>query len=199
MEKICKNCGEKYYAFNLCNKCYMKLYNQKYYIKHKDIELPRARIYASLHKDRKKELEILNRTEYNKQRKLHEKIREKEDISFRLLNILRARVQTAIREQYTNKALTTIKLLGCSIQKCRQHIEKQFKPGMSWNNYKQWQLHHIKPCIDFDLTKEEEQKKCFHYTNLQPLWVKEHIDLHNKLSKGLNSSKQQYIKKVKKV
>ena len=26
-------------------------------------------------------------------------------------------------------------------------------------------------CASFDLTKPEEQKKCFHYINLQPLWA----------------------------
>lgn len=34
---------------------------------------------------------------------------------------------------------------------------------------------HIKPCVSFDLTREEEQKKCFHYLNLQPLWAKENL------------------------
>jgi hypothetical protein len=43
---------------------------------------------------------------------------------------------------------------------------------MSWNNYgiKGWHIDHIKPCSSFDLSDLEQQKKCFHYTNLQPLW-----------------------------
>ena len=32
------------------------------------------------------------------------------------------------------------------------------------------EIDHIKPCKLFDLTKEEEQRECFHYTNCQPLW-----------------------------
>jgi len=48
---------------------------------------------------------------------------------------------------------------------------------MSWNNYTYigWHVDHIKPCCQFDLSKPEEQAKCFHYTNLQPLWAEENL------------------------
>jgi len=57
------------------------------------------------------------------------------------------------------------------------HIEKQFKPGMNWENYSLygWHIDHIRPCASFDLTKEEEIQKCFHYSNLQPLWAEENL------------------------
>ncbi|GAF80419.1 unnamed protein product, partial [marine sediment metagenome] len=34
---------------------------------------------------------------------------------------------------------------------------------------------HINPCAKFDLSKPEEQQKCFNYKNLQPLWAKDNI------------------------
>jgi hypothetical protein len=46
---------------------------------------------------------------------------------------------------------------------------------MSWSNYGKWHVDHIKSCASFDLSKEDEQRKCFHYTNLQPLWAEENL------------------------
>ena len=52
-----------------------------------------------------------------------------------------------------------------------KHIEKQFKPGMSWAKMSEIHIDHIKPCVSFDLTDPEQQRKCFHFSNLQPLWA----------------------------
>jgi hypothetical protein len=86
---------------------------------------------------------------------------------------LRSRLIGGIKGNF--KQSTTIELLGCSIEKLKQHLESKFKPGMSWSNYGKWHIDHIKPCARFDLSKPNEQKKCFHYTNLQPLWAEENL------------------------
>jgi hypothetical protein len=54
---------------------------------------------------------------------------------------------------------------------------------MSWENYgyRGWHLDHINPCAAFDLTIPEQQKRCFHYTNLQPMWWKQNIAKKDKL------------------
>jgi hypothetical protein len=52
---------------------------------------------------------------------------------------------------------------------------------MSWNNHgSYWEIDHIKPCSSFDLTDIEQQKQCFHYTNLQPLTIYENRSKYNK-------------------
>ena len=61
---------------------------------------------------------------------------------------------------------------------------------MSWNNYGKWHVDHIRPCIDFDLSKPEEQQKCFHYTNLQPLWAEENMRKHYKFVKNNSRRKK---------
>jgi hypothetical protein len=76
----------------------------------------------------------------------------------------------------------TEKLLGCSFPEFMKYIEQLFLPGMTWENHglydgtnRVWHMDHIIPCISFDLTKEEEQRKCFHYTNLRPLWAVDNL------------------------
>tara|TARA_Y100000389_G_C17226930_1_gene396151 strand:- start:544 stop:708 length:165 start_codon:yes stop_codon:yes gene_type:complete len=53
---------------------------------------------------------------------------------------------------------------------------------MSWKNHglNGWHIDHIKPVSKYNLLDPEEQKKCFHYTNLQPLWALENIRKSNK-------------------
>jgi len=102
-------------------------------------------------------------------------------IQFRLIENLRARMGRAIKYNNAIKSDKTIKLIGCNLDTLQKHLEKQFKDNMNWNNYGQWHIDHILPCASFDLTKEEEQKKCFHYSNLQPLWAKENYKKSNKI------------------
>ena len=68
-------------------------------------------------------------------------------------------------------------LIGCSAIELKEHIEKRFKDGMNWDAYLRSLIHidHIRPCASFDLSDPEQQKACFHYTNLQPLWAKDNL------------------------
>jgi hypothetical protein len=56
-----------------------------------------------------------------------------------------------------------------------EFLEKKFLPGMNWENYGEWHIDHIVPCSSFDLSKSEQQKICFNYSNLQPLWAADNI------------------------
>jgi hypothetical protein len=80
------------------------------------------------------------------------------------------------------KSKSTQELIGCDIEQLWIHLEKSFKSGMTRKNYGKWHVDHIIPCASFDLTKPEEQAKCFHYTNLQPLWASENLAKGSKIS-----------------
>lgn len=68
--------------------------------------------------------------------------------------------------------------LGCTIPQFHKHIESQFTEGMNWDNHgkgaDKWELDHVIGCNNFDLDTEEGRKKCWNYTNLQPLWYDDH-------------------------
>lgn len=91
----------------------------------------------------------------------------------RFVQALRSRTHSATKRKGSTKAAKTIEMLGCSIREFREHITSLFAVGMSWDNYGDWELDHVKPCRAFDLTQPAEQKECFHYTNLQPMWREE--------------------------
>ena len=99
--------------------------------------------------------------------------RRNNNMEYRLMDSLRGRLNSALRKRNVVKLETTIKLVGCPMPELIKYLENKFKPGMSWKNRETWHIDHIIPCISFDLSKLEQQKKCFHYTNLQPLWPTE--------------------------
>lgn len=62
-------------------------------------------------------------------------------------------------------------LLGITISQFKLYLESKFLEGMTWDNHGEWHIDHIIPLVKFDLTKEEDCRKAFHYTNTQPLWA----------------------------
>lgn len=92
------------------------------------------------------------------------------------------RVRNVIRKalMYSKKSAKSEALTGCSISFLREHIESQFTNGMNWDKFLNAgklgiHIDHIKPISSFDLTKPSEQKKCFHFSNLQPMWAIDNI------------------------
>jgi hypothetical protein len=158
---------------------------KQYYKINKEQILQRYKIYRQNHKKEIKNYRLEHKEEikqyhknYKERRTKHIKNRKKTDINFRLSCYLRTRVWSALKG--INKSKSTIKLLGCSIEKLKKHLEKHFKPRMSWANYGKWHIDHIRPCASFDLSKPSEQFKCFNYKNLRPLWKAENLSRSKK-------------------
>ena len=105
--------------------------------------------------------------------------RRKTDSNFKLLTILRTRIVDVLRGH--SKSDTTINILGCTIEELWIHLESKFTEGMTRENHGKWHVDHIMPCASFDLTDPEQQAKCFHYTNLQPLWALDNLKKSNRV------------------
>lgn len=71
------------------------------------------------------------------------------------------------------RGLSAVRDLGMPIAEFREYIASKFKDGMSWVNYGEWHLDHIKPLISFDLSKDDQVRIACHYSNMQPLWAAE--------------------------
>ena len=167
-EKIKNDC-KMYKSKNLIE---IKEKDKNYTANNKDKISQYKKTYYKNNINKYKEYDIKNRDRKNAQalkRTLH---KLKTDPIYRLQFNIRSRIKAAFRLKKATKCKKSEELLGCSIKIAKEHLESKFLPTMSWENYgKYWHIDHIVPCNSFDLSNEEEQKKCFHYTNLQPLFA----------------------------
>jgi uncharacterized protein (DUF2249 family) len=107
------------------------------------------------------------------------KLKRKNDPQYRIGMTLRKRLWSALKAQSADKAASAVRDLGCTPQELRAHLEDQFLPGMTWENYgngpNKWNIDHIRPFASFDLTDPGQQRQVCHYTNLQPLWSEDNL------------------------
>lgn len=95
-----------------------------------------------------------------------------------MANRLRSRLTELLRK-IGRSSSKTLSLDGISLA---AHLERQFLPGMTWENHgKVWHVDHIIPCAEFDLTQKAEIRACFALSNLRPLGARENIQKGRKL------------------
>jgi len=104
--------------------------------------------------------------------RFHKKFRN--DIAYRLRHNLGTRIFKYIKGMKSEKGKDKIAgIIGCSLNELKQHLEKQFTEGMTWDNYgngkNKWSVDHIIPLCKFDYNNKEDFIKAMHYTNIQPL------------------------------
>lgn len=100
--------------------------------------------------------------------------------NFKLKKILRSRLYDALNGNIKNGS--AVEDLGCSIEFLIKYIETKFTESMTWDNYGEWHIDHIKPLASFDLTDRKQLLEACHYTNLQPLWAKDNLSKGAKIN-----------------
>jgi hypothetical protein len=122
----------------------------------------------------------------NKKRRI---LRSTEDNIKKIPDRIRTLIRNSIR--YKTKGLRrknskTETIIGCSINDFITHIESQFTPNMTWDNYGnghgKWNIDHIIPISLHDLRDEDQIKHAFHYSNCRPMWAIDNIKKGNKLA-----------------
>jgi hypothetical protein len=161
-----------------CKKCtnaHQKEYSKNPEVKHRKKQTSKRWVKNNEERSRqiKKQHYENNKSKYIERAKRWKKEKCNSDPSYKVLLSCRSRLNGIVREREGSKPDSTLSIIGCSTNELKSHLEKQFTDGMSWKNYGDWHVDHIRPCCSFDLTDPEQQKECFHYTNLQPLWAED--------------------------
>lgn len=151
--------------FGICKEC-RKISSKDYYEKNSNKIIKRTSEYSKKNKEKIRE-----------QQRVYSKNRLATDIKHRLTRNLRNRLYYALKNKEWKKDTHFSEYIGCTREELVAHIEKQFKEGMSWNNYGEFHLDHIIPLSSAN-TEEELYALC-HYTNLQPMWAEENIRKSN--------------------
>lgn len=145
--------------------------------------------YAERRKDEeyrenmKQYLKVYNQDEKNiERRNQYWRNRYQNDLKYRVKQTMGNRLRATLLTGKNNQRIEDI--LGYSIEQLMEHLEFQFKEGMSWDNYGEWHIDHIKPIDSFDFIsyEDEEFKKCWSLENLQPLWAEDNLKKSNNYS-----------------
>ena len=154
------------------NKERLDEYNKSWYEKNKDY--------------RKKYLEEYREKNIHKIREVkrnYEKIRKANDPLYKLIANFRTAIYTVLKENNLNKYGHYFEILQYSPEELSNHLESQFKEGMTWDNYGEWHVDHRIPITAFNFKEvgDDEFMKCWSLDNLQPMWADENIRKSNKI------------------
>ena len=199
LQRVCKNCHKQYRLrvagsisiqrkkYRLDNKEKISQIKAKYYQRNRNKILQKYEAKKDEINKRHRQWYQENITEQrrksreyyhnNKERaRIYENNKRKEDINFKLVKLLRNRLNDALKNDY--KSGSAIRNLCCSIPELKQWLEQQLEAGWTWENHgKVWHIDHIIP-----LSKSKNNiKKACHWFNLRPLAAKENISRGNRI------------------
>ena len=113
-----------------------------------------------------------NRDQIRKKRQVYTANRFATDEQFKLRHYLRSRLRTAMNrgKKAAPKAGSAIRDLGCTIKELWEHLESQFQPGMTRENWgKAWEVDHFYPLNQADLTDRAQFLAVNNWQNLRPM------------------------------
>ena len=154
---------------------YCKEYKEKYKEKYKEYFKEYFKEYYENNKEKYKEYYENNKEKLNE----YQKNKKQTNPLFKLRCNISNLIYISIKKQGYTKQSKTYKILGCTYEEFKIHLENQFTDGMTWENQGEWHLDHIYPV---SLAKDEEELiKLNHYTNFQPLWAEDNLKKSNKI------------------
>ena len=169
-----KSKQSKFGYVNKCNKCNAQITKER----------QKSESYKKWRKDYEKTIDW---TKYYPQMKVYRKNNRPKlaktqreyrntHVEVKLKGDMRAYTRLVLIKSRVNRSGSYASLLGCDGDFLRKHLESLFTDGMTWENYGigngKWNMDHIIHCAYFNLNDPEQQHKCFHWSNIQPMWAK---------------------------
>tara|TARA_R110002020_G_C16216027_1_gene767334 strand:- start:533 stop:1414 length:882 start_codon:yes stop_codon:yes gene_type:complete len=80
-----------------------------------------------------------------------------------------------VQDNFGGRRAKYEKVIGYTMEQLSEHIEKQFKEGMSWDNRTEWHIDHIRPIKSFLDDGIKDPAVINALSNLQPLWAQDNL------------------------
>lgn len=164
-----------------------KIATKKWIEKNKDFLNEKMRLWYQNNKEHRKEYLKEYRTKnidkIRETKRNYERHKKATDPLYKLISNFRTAIYTVLKENNLQKYRHYFEVLGYSPEQLIEHLEKQFNDEMTWDNYGEWHVDHIKPISSFNIIEigDDEFMECWSLENLQPLWGLENIKKSNKL------------------
>jgi hypothetical protein len=186
-------------VFGQCKDCFRE-YARERYRANRDALNAQCKAYYAAHKAERRAWRHANRDTVRKNKRLYrkrhpDKCREDNRKRYQLMrqkgykpwsrrgyaphekisrNISRA-IRRSLRDGKSGRSWEQI--VGYALADLVCHLEAQFRPGMTWENYGEWHVDHVRPVSSFRFTscEDPEFRECWALSNLQPLWAEENL------------------------
>ena len=136
-----------------------KEYSQEYYKNNKEIIKLRNKKWIEDNKEHFKKLNSENSKKWLK--------RNPHVVAWRQM------LYRTIKRFNKLKYKSTNEMLGYSAEDLKNHIESLFEIGMTWENWGEWHIDHIKQLHTFDENTPVSEVNSL--SNLRPLWAEENL------------------------
>lgn len=181
------NTFEKYLTKKYCDECNILVKRErckKYKQNNKDKIKEYNKNYKQDHKEETKEYNkkynVENREQIQQRQTEQHRERRKNDPSYKLILTARSRMYKLIKGIFKGGSVT--ETIGCDGDFLKKWLSSQFTEDMTLENHGEvWHIDHVIPCALFDLSTTENQKQCFHWTNLQPKHKDKNLEKNNSL------------------
>ena len=167
-------CSDCRLTYNIKTKEHSLAYHKEYYKNHKEYYIKKALEWQKANPEKRREYSKKSCKKWSTANP--DKIRE---IDRRKRSSAKGKVSDNISRAIRKSLGTGNKrghhwefLVGYTIDQLKRHLEKQFKPGMAWENFgNYWNIDHKIPVSAFNFVSFEDMdfKKCWSLKNLQPL------------------------------